>query len=115
MRAIIEAINVRPMGGEMFLKPGVKPVDIFLCVLAQRHAALIADYDNLSTGAVQRGNSGLSAGQEVKVARAADVSPFRWLAIDDSIAIEKDIANVREYGFHLAVRINGESEMDGLG
>ena len=75
MRAIVEAVNLRPMGFEVLLEPGMKRVDIGARVMTQRDTALIADHNYAAPGAVQCCNGRLGAGQKMKIAATADVAP----------------------------------------
>lgn len=94
--AEVECVNARALGCEVLLELSVKRFDVGRCVVAEGNAALVGDDDDASAGAVERGDGGSGAGQEMEVAPMADVLAFGRLAVDDAVAIEEDAANVEQ-------------------
>lgn len=91
VRAEIEGVNVRGVASEMALELAVQCLNIIFTVETECDTALVADDQDGAPGAVQRGNGGLGGGKRMEVAPACDVLTLRRFAIDDSVAVEKNI------------------------
>ena len=96
--AVVEGVNAGAVGGEVFLEAGVEGVNIGCGVMPERDAALVGDDDDEGSGAVESGNCGFGAGQDVEVAPASNVGALGRFAVDDAVAVEEDTADVGEGG-----------------
>src|SRR5579863_9359995 len=84
----------------MLLQLGMQRVDVSRRVIAERDAALVGNDDDTNAGAVEGGDCGLDAGQNMEVAPAADVGALGRLAVDDAVTVEKNAADVMEASCH---------------
>lgn len=75
----------------MLLQLTVQSAHVIFAVESESYSALVADDDDGAPRGVERGNGGLGAREQVEIAPLGDIFALGWLAIYDTIAIEKDI------------------------
>jgi hypothetical protein len=75
-------------------------IDIGPSVIPKRNAPLIAHHNHPPSRPIQSRNRRLCSRQKFNIAPLSNVFPFRRLAIDNAISIEKDIPNIMKASLH---------------
>ena len=91
---------MRTVQSEMLLQSPVQRLDIAAAVVAQRDATLIAHDNDAPPGVIQRGDGRLDSRKNVQLTPLGNVFPLRSLAIDHTVAIQKDIPDIAESRRH---------------
>jgi hypothetical protein len=74
--------------------------DVGARVVSKGDAPLVAHDNDAASGAIQSGDGGFGSRKKLHVAPPSDIFSFRRLAIDDTVAIQEDVRNLRERVFH---------------
>jgi hypothetical protein len=96
VRAVVKGVNVRVMRRQVLLQPTMELLDVLFRVQAEGNPALIADDHDFASAAVERRYGRFGAGEKLEIAPFPHEPALGQLAVDDPVAINKDIPHSRK-------------------
>lgn len=89
MWTVVDRIDLSPHAPQGRPELLVEDLEVIFRDQAFRDAALVGDDDNVKTSVIEPGNGVGYTRQDLHILPARDVAPFRSLAIDDAVTVEK--------------------------